>query len=355
MLERITIMAAGTGGHVFPGLAIAQAFQQAGVEVHWLGSLSGMEKRWVESAGIPFAAISIGGLRGKGVSGWLQAPVRVSRAVGQARQILERQGAQAVLGMGGFVCGPGGLAARSLGLPLFIHEQNAVAGLTNRLLAPLSQGVFAGLPFQRKPLPGALLMGNPVRESIEQVPAWQAHEAPWRILVLGGSRGALALNEQVPQALAQLQVPIEVRHQAGEQTLHVAQQAYQAAGVAAAVTSFIEDMASAYAWADLVICRAGALTVSEIMAVGRAAILVPFPYAVDKHQQANAMALVEQGAGVCLPQQTLTPQILAQQIADWLDSARLASASAALRRAYQPGAAQRIVAQILERMGERSD
>lgn len=351
MLERITIMAAGTGGHVFPGLAIAKVFQQAGVEVSWLGTLGGMEKRWVEASGIPFEAISISGLRGKGVWGWLQAPVRVSRAVGQAREILKRQDAQAVLGMGGFVCGPGGLAARSLGLPLFIHEQNAVAGLTNRLLAPLSQGVFAGLPFQAKPLKSAVLTGNPVREAIEQVPAWQAHEVPWRILVLGGSRGALALNEQVPQALAQLQVPIVVRHQAGEQTYAVARQAYQAAGVAAEVTPFIEDMAAAYAWADLVICRAGALTVSEIMAVGRAAIMVPFPHAVDNHQEANAMTVVKLGAGCCIPQDALTPDTLAQVLSEWLVSTRLKQAAETLRAAYQPGAAQRIVTQILERVG----
>ncbi len=351
MLERLTIMAGGTGGHVFPGLAIAKAFQVRGVAVSWLGTEGGMERRWVEAAGIPFEAIAIRGLRGKGVSGWLQAPGRVSRAFAQARGILKCQGAQAVLGMGGFVCGPGGLAARSLRLPLFIHEQNAIAGLTNRLLAPLSAGVFAGLPFQDKPLKGAVLTGNPVRAEIESVSPWQPHEGPWRILVLGGSRGAQALNERVPQALARISVPTMVRHQAGDKTFEVARQAYAQAGVTADVTPFIENMAEAYEWADLVICRAGALTVSELMAAGRAAILVPFPHAVDDHQTANAMTLVNLGAGQCIPQAELAPGRLAETLTGWLDVARLQESAAALRAAYQPGAAQRIVSHIVEQMG----
>ncbi len=349
-LERLTIMAGGTGGHVFPGLAIARACRAAGIEVSWLGTVGGMERRWVEAAGIPFDAVTIEGLRGKGAAGWLKAPYRVTAAMWQARRILRRQRAQAVLGMGGFVCGPGALAARSLGLPLFIHEQNAVAGLTNRLLAPLSRAVFAGLPFQDKPLKGALPVGNPVREEIERVPVWQPHEGPWRVLVLGGSRGALALNEQVPRALARLQVPIEVRHQAGERTIDAARAAYDEVGVRAQVMPFIDDVAAAYAWADLVICRAGALTVSELMAAGRVAIMVPFPYAVDDHQRANAMTVVERGAGCCIPQEVLTPTVLADVVSEWLSPEWLRQASASLKRAHRAGAAQRIVTEIRERL-----
>lgn len=349
-LKRITIMAGGTGGHVFPGLAIAQAFQQAGVSVSWLGTEGGMEQAWVTQAGLPFDAIKITGLRGKGALGWLKAPVRVAHATLQALRILQARQADAVLGMGGFVCGPGALAAKSLGLPLFIHEQNAIAGLTNRLLAPLSQRVYAAFPFERKPLKNAVIVGNPVRHEIEQIPLWQPHSGPWRILVVGGSRGALALNETVPFALKQLNVPYEVCHQAGEKTLAQAKAAYAKAGVQGEVVPFIEDMAQAYAWADMVICRAGALTVSEMMAAKRAAVFVPYPYAVDNHQAANAKVVVDLGAGAMIPQKVLTAERLSHTLNEWLRAARLAQASERLVAAYQPGAAQRMVQDILEQM-----
>ena len=351
-IERLTIMAGGTGGHVFPGLAIAEALQARGVEVTWLGTAGGMERRWVEEASLPFEAIDITGLRGKGVTGWLKAPLNVSRAVTQARRILRRQRPQAVLGMGGFVCGPGGLAARSLGVPLFLHEQNAIGGLTNRLLAPLSEAVYAGFPFVGKPVAKAEVFGNPVRAEIEAVPSWRAHDGPPRLLVLGGSRGALALNRTVPAALALLDRPVEVRHQSGQLTYDEARAAYEAAGVTAKVTPFIDDVAAAYAWADLIVCRAGALTVTEVMAAGRAALFVPFPHAVDDHQRANAALPEQAGAAEVIVQEALTPQRLAASLDHWLEPARLAEAGAIMRRLYRPQAAARIVDDMLERLQE---
>jgi len=347
-IRRLTIMAGGTGGHVFPGLAIAQAFMQAGVQVSWLGTEGGMERTWVTQAEVPFDAIRIEGLRGRGMAGWLKAPGRVMAAMSQARTILKAQQAEAVLGMGGFVCGPGALAAKTLGLPLFIHEQNAIAGLTNRLLAPFSQRVYAAFPFQAKALRHAEIVGNPVRSEIEQIGIWQPHKAPWRILVLGGSRGALALNETVPEALRILEVPFEVWHQAGKLTFAQAQMAYIKAGIRAKVVPFIQHMAQAYQWADLVICRAGALTVSEVMAAKRAAVFVPYPHAVDDHQMANAMTVVNLQAGELIPQTMLTSEHLAGVLHQWLDVQRLQQASAHLKDAYQPGAAQRIVKDILK-------
>ena len=352
-IERITIMAGGTGGHVFPGLAIAEALHARGVAVSWLGTQGGMERRWVEAAGLPFEAIEITGLRGKGMIGWLKAPLNVSRAMAQARRILRRQQPQAVLGMGGFVCGPGGLAARSLGLPLFLHEQNAVGGLTNRLLAPISEAVYAGFPFVRKPVAKAEVFGNPVRAEIEAVPAWQPHDGPPRLLVLGGSRGALALNRAVPAALALLGRPVEVRHQSGQLTYDEARTAYEKAAVDAEVTPFIDDMAEAYAWADLIVCRAGALTVTEVMAAGRAALFVPFPHAVDDHQRANAALPEQAGAAEVIVQDELTPQRLAVSLGRWLEPARLEAAAHTLRERYRPQAAARIVDDLLERLEKR--
>ncbi len=351
MLERITIMAGGTGGHVFPGLAIAEAFRERGVEVAWLGTEGGMEADWVRRAGIPFEAIAIRGLRGKGAVGWLKAPWNVARATAQARRILQRQRAQGMLSMGGFVCGPGGLAARSLGLPLFIHEQNAIPGLTNRLLAPFAEGVFAAFPLQKYSLGKRVqVVGNPVRREIAAVPPLAPHR-PCHLLVVGGSRGALALNEAVPAALAQLPAARrpEVWHQTGTATHAQALAAYARHGIAARIDPFIDNMAEAYAWADLVVSRSGALTVSELMAAGRPAIMVPFPHAVDDHQRANAAVIEAIGGGACIVQQQLTPALLAERLQTWCKPERLQGAADALRAHAHTDAAQRIVASIMER------
>jgi len=350
MLERVTIMAGGTGGHVFPGLAIAEAFRERGVAVAWLGTENGMEGRWVRNAGIPFSTIAIGGLRGKGAAGWLKAPWNVVRATLQARQILRQQRAQAVISMGGFVCGPGGLAAKTLGLPLFIHEQNAIPGLTNRLLAPFAEAVFAAFPLQGDSLGKHVqVVGNPVRRAITRVPPITPHR-PCHLLVVGGSRGALALNEVVPAALARLPAHRrpEVWHQTGEATHAQAVAAYARHRIRARIEPFIDNMAAAYAWADLVVSRSGALTVSELMAAGRPAIMVPFPHAVDDHQRANAAVIEGFGGGECIVQADLTPERLAERLASWCEPVSLQRAAEALRTHARLNAAEEIVASIME-------
>ncbi|MDH5571865.1 MAG: undecaprenyldiphospho-muramoylpentapeptide beta-N-acetylglucosaminyltransferase, partial [Gammaproteobacteria bacterium] len=289
---RILIMAGGTGGHVFPALAVAQHLREQNINVSWLGSHRGMESRLVPDAGFAMEYITVSGLRGKGVMSWLLAPFKLTLALAQAIQICRRLRPHAVLGMGGFVTGPGGLAARMSGHTLLIHEQNAIAGLTNRLLSHIANKVMAAFPgtFQC----AYEITGNPVRQSITQLsePALRFNErkGKLRLLVVGGSLGAQALNETVPQALKlmETQQRPEVWHQTGANKQQQTENNYRAAGVDARIVEFIDDMAEAYAWADLVICRAGALTVSELAAAGLGAILVPYPYAVDDHQTANA-------------------------------------------------------------------
>lgn len=346
--KRVVIMAGGTGGHVFPGIALAQAFAQQGIETHWLGTAGGLEANWVTQVGLPFSAITIKGLRGNGLKGWLLAPINVWRAFRQARQVLKSQQPGLVVGMGGFVCGPGGLAARSLGIPLVLHEQNAIAGLTNKLLAPLANRVFCG--FEQQNLRGGKVevVGNPVRASIEALPVLTEHQAP-HILVIGGSRGAKALNEMVPQALALLdsaQRP-KVIHQTGQAGLVETRQRYKDLGVDAEVHAFIDDMAQAYAQATLVIARSGALTVSELMAAARPAILIPFPFAVDDHQTANANIMLQQQAASVIQQTDLTAENLAEAVRYWLNPAQAIIASQTLRNHATPGAANVLVQKVM--------
>lgn len=350
-MKKILIMAGGTGGHVFPGLALAEALAKHQVQTVWLGTENGMEKKWVTDAQLPFNAIAIQGLRGNGWRGWLQAPLNVFKAWRQARQIIKQQAPDLVLGMGGFVCGPGGLAALSLGIPLVLHEQNAIAGLTNKLLAPFAKKVLCAFPQSRFWGAKPELVGNPVRSGLEAIPTVAAEEnsRPINLLVLGGSRGALALNEMVPAALAllpQAERP-KVVHQTGEKTLLAAQVAYQQAGVVAEVVPFINDMVNAYAQADLVIARAGALTVSELLAAARPALLVPYPYAVDDHQTANAQALVELSGGEVIAQSTLTPEYLANKLKPWLNLPQCAVASQVIRQQAPQNATQTIVEKLL--------
>ncbi len=308
---RILIMAGGTGGHVFPALAVAHYLTEHGHQVSWLGTHRGMESELVPANGFEIDYISIAGLRGNGLLGWLAAPLRITRAIVQALGVMRRRRPQAVLGMGGFVTGPGGVAAKLSGIPLLIHEQNAIAGLTNRLLSRIANRVLEAFPetFAGK---NVSHYGNPVRSEIAALVSpeerFAGREGPLRLLVVGGSLGALALNEMIPEALAAMPEAIRprVHHQSGKRHLEVTRDAYNKAGISAEVMAFIDDMAAQYAWADLVICRAGALTVSELAAAGVASILVPYPYAVDDHQSANAGYLVEQGAAQLVQQCDLT-------------------------------------------------
>lgn len=317
----VIIMAGGTGGHVFPALALARLLRARSCEVVWLGTRRGLESRVIPAERIAIEWLSIGGLRGKGVLTWLAAPFRLALALAQALAVMRRHRPLVVVGLGGFVTGPGGVAAWLTRRPLLIHEQNAIAGFTNRCLAHLAREVLEAFPGSFGADIAARAIGNPVRADICAVapPAtrFAARSGAMRLLVLGGSQGATRLNAVVPFALARLSdtVAIEARHQAGERWLEAARQNYASAGVRATVVPFIDDMAAAYAWADLVICRAGALTVSELAAAGVGAILVPFPAAVDDHQSANAAYLVREGAAVLIADRELTVERVAVELA----------------------------------------
>jgi UDP-N-acetylglucosamine--N-acetylmuramyl-(pentapeptide) pyrophosphoryl-undecaprenol N-acetylglucosamine transferase len=297
----VVVMAGGTGGHVFPALAVAKVLRAHGIPVVWLGTQAGMEARLIPAQGIPIEWIRVAGIRGKGFAAWTLAPLRLAQAVLEALAVLRRLRPRAVLGAGGFVSGPGGIAARLLGIPLLIHEQNAIAGLTNRWLARIATRVFEAFPasFARD---GVECIGNPVRADIAALPSpalrFASRGDPKRLLVLGGSQGARRLNLLLPQALARVSAPLrpQVRHQTGSRGFDDARAAYAAAGVDAELLPFIDDMAGAYAWADLAICRAGALTITELQAAGLGAVLVPFPAAVDDHQTRNAGVMVRAGA-----------------------------------------------------------
>jgi UDP-N-acetylglucosamine--N-acetylmuramyl-(pentapeptide) pyrophosphoryl-undecaprenol N-acetylglucosamine transferase len=348
-------MAGGTGGHVFPALAVADRLRDQGMEVFWIGTHQGLEARLVPARGFPMEWLSVGGLRGKGLTTLVAAPWRLLRALAQAAGILRRRRPQVVLGMGGFASGPGGLMARLLGIPLVIHEQNRVPGLTNQWLSRIATRVFEAFPGSFPARRGAVACGNPVRPEIAALRApaerMAGRAAPRRLLVLGGSLGAQVLNETVAPAVAALPAELrpQIRHQAGERTLAVAETAYAQAGVAAEVVPFIDDMAAAYAWADLVVCRAGALTVSELAAAGVGSVLVPYPHAVDDHQTGNARYLVKAGAARLLPQARLHPRSLAAVFAELLaDPARLLALAEAARGRATPDAAERIAAACWE-------
>jgi UDP-N-acetylglucosamine--N-acetylmuramyl-(pentapeptide) pyrophosphoryl-undecaprenol N-acetylglucosamine transferase len=316
----IMIMAGGTGGHVYPALALARVMRARSWQVVWLGTRRGIEARVVPAEQIPIAWLSVGGLRGKGVLTLLLAPFRLLRALLEARAAIRTHQPQVVIGLGGFASGPGGIAAWLARKPLLIHEQNAVAGLTNRCLARVAQRVLCAFPasFSRS-LPVSVI-GNPVRADICALPAPAARMArrgiALHLLVIGGSQGATKLNRIVPQGIAQLHdtVRLEIWHQSGERWLPQARRFYADVAVAARVEPFIEDMAAAYAWADLVICRAGALTVSELAAAGIAALLIPFAAAVDDHQTHNARFLVSADAAVLLPEAELDADRLAREL-----------------------------------------
>jgi UDP-N-acetylglucosamine--N-acetylmuramyl-(pentapeptide) pyrophosphoryl-undecaprenol N-acetylglucosamine transferase len=320
MSRPILIMAGGTGGHVFPALALARLLREQSLEVIWLGTARGLESRVIPAEGIPIEELSIGGLRGKGLLTLLAAPFRLALALAQALSVMRRYRPLVVVGLGGFVTGPGGVAAWLTRAPLVIHEQNAIAGFTNRILAHLARQVLEGFPGSFGADVHARVIGNPVRADISALPPPSARftgrSGPVRILVIGGSQGAARLNAVVPFALKRLSgwLSFDVRHQAGERWIDAGRASYAEAGVRADVRPFIEDMSEAYGWADLVVCRAGALTVSELAAVGVGAILVPFPGAVDDHQAYNAQYLVREGAAVLIRDRELTEERLASEL-----------------------------------------
>ncbi len=354
----ILVMAGGTGGHVFPALAVAQDLRGRGHKVHWLGTRHGMENDIVPREGFPIEYLSVKGLRGKGIMGWLLAPGRLLLALTQAIRICVRLQPHAVLGMGGFVTGPGGLASWLLRRPLLIHEQNAIPGLTNRWLALFANRVLQAFPGSFKSQRHAVVTGNPVRHGILTIAAtaqrYQARQDALHLLVIGGSLGAQALNDMVPAALAQLDVDLRpiVWHQAGKQKDQATQARYNEFKVPARVVPFITDMAEAYSWADIIICRAGAMTISELSNVGLAAVLVPFPLAVDDHQTANAHVLADAGAALLLQQRDLTPQLLASQMRELFSQGRprlLAMAEAA-RKLAKPDATKVVADHVVEVM-----
>lgn len=336
------IMAGGTGGHVFPALALARVLRAHSREVIWLGTRRGLEARVVPADGFAIEWLSVSGMRGKGLASLLKSPFMLGRSLWEALRIVRRHRPAVVVGLGGFVAGPGGVAAWLCRRPLLIHEQNAIAGFTNRCLSHLAREVLTAFPAAFAGNRKARLIGNPVRADIAALPRpeerFAGRSGPLRLLVVGGSLGAMRLNQSVPQALSLLAAAglhCTVRHQAGEKHVDAARAAYAAAGVQGEVTAFIADMAEALGWADLVICRAGALTIAELAAAGVGAVLVPYPHAVDDHQTYNAQFLVDAGAAVCAADATLTGESLAGLVqelagdrAELLDMARAARAVA---------------------------
>ena len=357
----ILVMAGGTGGHVYPALAVAQQIRQRSCDVIWLGTRRGIEARLIPEAGIEIEWISVHGLRGKGLATLLLAPFRLCRALLQSLRIVARHRPIAVLGMGGFASGPGGVAAWLMRRPLVIHEQNAVAGLTNRLLARLARVVLQAFPGSFSTRGNVETVGNPVRADIAAI------EAPaerlggrlgrTRLLVLGGSQGARTLNRVVPAALSRLSAEArpDVLHQTGEQTAADAIRAYADAGVDADLSPYIDNMAEAYEWADLVVCRAGALTVAEVCAAGLPAIFVPFPAAVDDHQTANAKPLQVAGAAAIIAEPDLDDERLATLLDNWLgDREGLRNRAIIARSLAKPDALERITEVCLAAAGVRA-
>jgi UDP-N-acetylglucosamine--N-acetylmuramyl-(pentapeptide) pyrophosphoryl-undecaprenol N-acetylglucosamine transferase len=354
-------MAAGTGGHILPALAVAHLLRERGVPVLWLGTPQGMENRIVPEAGFEMLSIDIGGLRGKGLLTRLKAPFRVLFALGQSLELLRKHQPRLVIGFGGYIAGPCGVAARLRDIPLVIHEQNALAGMTNRWLSRVANKVLAGYAGAFPVKTSVEVVGNPVRAEIAALAVPEVRMAGrtgrLRVLVVGGSLGAQALNKVLPQALALMSADErpEVWHQAGGKLIDAARTAYAEAGLALdenlRVEPFIEDMAAAYAWADVVLCRAGALTVAELAAAGVGSVLVPFPHAVDDHQTHNAAVLAQVGAAELIQQRDLSAERLAE-ILRGMSHARALEMARAARAQAQPDAAARVLEACAPWLGE---
>jgi len=359
----LLIMAGGTGGHVMPALAVAEALRAEGWRVVWLGTRAGMEAKLAVDKGFDMAWVRVAGVRGKGLLTKLLLPANLLASFWQAARAIFRERPDVALGLGGYVAFPGGMMASLLGKPLIIHEQNAIAGLTNRMLSVVADRILLGLPQEAKGSPSSFSLlpslekgewvGNPVRPDIAALPEPAARLAgrsgALRVLVVGGSLGAQALNQLIPQALGKLaptQRP-QVRHQAGAKHLDALKTNYAEAGVDAECLNFITDMADAYAWADLVICRAGALTVAEVAAAGCAALFVPFPFAVDDHQTANARFLADSNAAWLMQQHDLNPEHLATWLGD-LNREELMQRAIKARALAKPQATARVVEIVKE-------
>ena len=352
-MKTILIMAGGTGGHIFPGLAVAEEMRAAGWDVAWMGAKGGMEERLVPPRGHRTAWIRARAARGKGLVQKLLLPANLLFSFWESARHIRRIRPDVVLGLGGYVAFPGGMMASLLGKPLALHEQNAIAGLTNKVLSKVSDKVMVAFP---DALPGAEWLGNPVRPEISAMapPAqrFAGRSGPLKLLVVGGSLGAQALNEAMPKAIALMAQRPMVVHQSGEKHLEALKSHYRNAGVDGELVAFIDDMARRYAEADLVVCRAGAVTVAELSAGGMASILVPFPYAVDDHQTANARFLADRGAAVLIQQRDLSPEKLAQLIGS-LDRAKLLDMAQKARALGKPDAA-RVVARRCMQLAEMS-
>ncbi len=348
MAKKLLVMAGGTGGHVFPAIAVARELQQQGWEICWLGTKDRMEADLVPKHGIPIEFIQISGLKGKGVGALLKAPFAILKAVMQARKIIKKFKPDAVLGMGGYVSGPGGIAAKLCAVPVILHEQNAVAGLTNVWLSKIARRVLQAFP---NAFPNAEVVGNPVRQDLFEIEAPEQRFAersyPINILVMGGSQGAQVINQTVPEAAKVLGNQVFISHQVGKGKLAGVEEVYQATGNGTAA-EFIDDMKAAYEWADLVICRSGALTVCEVAAAGLPAVFVPFQHK-DRQQFLNAEYLVEAGAAYVIEQPEFTPEKLLAVLEPLIaDRAKLTEMAIKARAKATPTAAKRVAEVIVE-------
>lgn len=347
----VLIMAGGTGGHIFPGIAVAQELERRKVPVIWLGGKKGLETRLVPQHGIMLETLAISGVRGKGIAAMLRMPFKLAGAVLAARKLIRKHAPRSALALGGYAAAPGGIAARLMKLPLVVHEQNRVPGKTNRMLAKKATRVLTGFD---DVFSGAEWVGNPVRESIANITApaqrYAGRSGALKLLVLGGSQGAQSLNTALPEVLRRrgTKLPVEVRHQCGEAHFDKARNAYLTAGITAEVVPFEKDMAVAYAWADLVICRAGALTLAELAAAGAPSILVPFPHAVDDHQTKNAQAMVAAGGALLVAEGADFAGRLGRAFESIGDRAHLLGMARAARTLAKPDAAARIAQVCME-------
>ncbi|MGI9278936.1 MAG: undecaprenyldiphospho-muramoylpentapeptide beta-N-acetylglucosaminyltransferase [Endozoicomonas sp.] len=349
----VLIMAGGTGGHIFPALATARELEKRGYAIHWLGTPNSMEAELVPRHGFEISFIPVTGLRGKGLSFLLKAPWKLVISLHRALKVIRSCKPVCVLGMGGFVTGPGGVAARLAGIPLVIHEQNAIAGFTNKILSRIARKVLLAFPDAFGSVNGSgkfILTGNPVRTDIADLgrPAELTGRA-LKLLVVGGSRGAVAINQLVPRVLAKFKGRIEVWHQTGKNNLDATRELYSELGVSGRVEPFIDDMAGAYEWADLVVCRSGALTVSELAMAQRAAVLVPYPYAVDDHQTVNGQYLVNQGAALMVQQKDLNEDCLIDMLENIVGNPeQLVTMARAAGSVAKPMAAEEVADHCLE-------
>ena len=350
--KHVMMMAAGTGGHVFPALAVAKQLQQEGCQVSWLATPTGMENRLLKDQNIPIYQIDIQGVRGNGLLRKLSAPFKILKATLSAMRYMRQLKVDAVAGFGGYVAGPGGLAARILGIPILIHEQNAIAGFTNTQLARIATTVCQAFPNTFPTSDKVVTTGNPVRAEITAIlnPSWryqtrEQEQQPLSVLIVGGSLGAQALNERLPEALSKVNIPLKVFHQCGQNQQDLTRVRYHDApkSLQVQIEPFIHDMAKAYSDADLIICRAGALTVTEVATAGLAAVFVPLPIAVDDHQTADAKFLANVGAAKICEQADMTPTVLDELLATLLNRQLLSEMAIKARQQAQPNATQHVV------------